>query len=99
MISRSGLWIISKQQVVVVAELSGDRLGVRIEQQFRVIEAKTPLRPILAAHLVAVELAGAQSFHARMPDKLLAIGQLDDVGGIAVGFVEEKEKDFARMLR
>src|SRR5262245_49135244 len=71
-IARAGLRIVSEQQVLIVAELSGDCLGVGIEQQLRVIEAKTPLRTILAAHLVAIELAGPQALHARMPDKLVA---------------------------
>ena len=59
---RARLGIVGEQQIVDVAELPGDGLGIRVEQQLGVVETQPPLRPVFAANLVAVELAGPQPF-------------------------------------
>ncbi len=49
-------------------------------------------------NFVSVELAGVNSVHPRMPDKFVTILQLNDIGRLAIRFVEEQEKDLARVL-
>src|SRR5262249_25207784 len=76
--ARMGL--VREQQVVPVPELPGDRLRVGIEQELGLVEAQPPLRPVLALHLVAVELPRSDPADLRVPDELVALLEADDVG-------------------
>ena len=95
----AGLGIVGEQQVVGVAELPGDRLRVRVEQQLGVVEAQPPLGPVLAADLVAVQLPGSDALDMGVPDEPVALGQLDDVGRVAVSLVEQQQEHVGGVLR
>jgi hypothetical protein len=73
-------------------ELAGDGLGMGIEEQLGIVEPQAPFGTIVATDLVPVELPWPETLHVGMPDELVAILEPDDVGGLAIGFVEQQQK-------
>src|SRR5262245_19349966 len=94
-IAGSRLRIVGEQQVVGVAELPGRGFGVRVEEQFGVVESQAPLRAVFPANLVAVQLSGLKALNVSVPDEPVALLQTNDVRGIAVCSVE-KEQEYVR---
>src|SRR6516165_37902 len=93
-VSRAWLRIVSEQQIVDVPELSGDGLGVWVEQQLRFVEPESPVGTVFTSNLVTVELAGPQPLDEHMPNELIAVLQLNNVSRLALRLVEEQKKNF-----
>jgi len=86
----AGLGIVGEQQVVGIAELPGHRPGVRIEEQLCVVEPPSPFGAIFAPDFVAIELTRPQSLDASMPDELVTLFELNDVGFLSVRCVNSR---------
>jgi len=84
------LGIVGEQQVVDVAKLPSNSLGVWIEEELCLIEAQPPLRSVLAAHLVAVELPRPEPWDKAVPDEFGAMLELNDVSGLPLRSLEQE---------
>jgi hypothetical protein len=91
--------VVGQQQVVLVDDLAGERLRVRVDQQLPVVEPEAPGRVEGTPDLVPVELAGAGAVDENVPGEPVPDLDADDVGRVAVGAVEEEEPHLLRGRR
>ena len=79
---------------------AGDRLGIRIEQELRAVEAHAALRIVRAVNAIAVKLPGPHVRQKQMPDLVGVLGHRDaDVLLRRLGAIEQAKIHRRRILR
>ena len=99
LLAGSGLRVVREQKVVGIAELSGDRFGVRVENDLGAVESQPGRRVVLSGHPVTVELARRHAVDVDVPHTVCRPRQRDDIGGLLSCRGIEQQEDLAGVLR
>ena len=91
-----GVGDVGQHVAAVPAHLALDRLGVRIDQELRGVEAMAGARVVGPVDAVAVALAGADARQVDVPVERGALGDLDPLLDVVV--VEQAQLDPLRVL-
>src|SRR5262249_29687449 len=82
-----------QKQVVHTSKFSGQRFRVRIDEKLSVVESLSASGIERSAHFESIKLSRLQPFDKYMPDELRPRFNPDDVGCVAVFFIEQQQED------